>query len=125
MVEYDYLELLKAIRMCASNPRYGVIVFTGTERRAEVAFDEAVDAITHDEETRQILDTYHKRHGEYAITYCNGSIMRFSLLKESSRGYRANCIIYDSSIDTRILRDLAFPMERPYMEENNGTSRRI
>ena len=28
-------------------------------------------------------------------------------------------------IDEDLLREIALPMERPYMEENNGTSRRI
>lgn len=122
MVKYDYLELLKAIRCCEDKPRYSVIVLMPTLKQAKIVFDEAVCEISNDNEIN-----VHGRGSScgYSIIYHNSSIMRFSVLREGVRGQRANRIIYDPNIDEDLLREIALPMERPYMEENNGTSRRI
>ena len=90
--------------------------------QAKIVFDEAVCEISNDNEIN-----VHGRGSScgYSIIYHNSSIMRFSVLREGVRGQRANRIIYDPNIDENLLREIALPMERPYMEENNGTSRRI
>lgn len=125
MVKYDYLELLKAIRICSCKHGYSVFVFSKTGKQAEDIFNEAKRAIDRDETERRMLDTCLKQPGTCTITYRNRSVMKFSMLNERSRGYRVNCVIYDSDINARILRETALQMECQYMEENNGTSRRI
>lgn len=122
MVEYNYLELLKAIRLCSYKQGYSVIVFAKTGKRAENIFKEAKDAIYNDSDELQVLDVCTNRPGAFNITYRNGSIMRFTSSNENVRGYRANCAIYDDAMDSR---DLVSIIERPYMEENNETSRRV
>lgn len=125
MVEYDYLELLKAIRLCSCKQGYSVVVFAKTGKQAEDVFNEARIAINSDNNERRMLETCLKRPGTCTITYRNRSVMKFSMLNESSRGYKTNCVIYDPGINVRILREIALQMEYPYMEGNNGTSRRI
>lgn len=117
----NYLEILKAIRICIQKPRYKVGIFTGTLKDLETNYQDVLDAICSDDEESKCVAT-HSRYGlsSRIIKFNNGSSIQFVRASDHSRGYKFNRVIYDKRINKEILDTVVRMTEFRYMEEPDG-----
>lgn len=104
MTQIDYLETLKAIRMCVQNPRHRVGIFMPTMREAELMYIDAIKAIFADDEERNAIDGCPQR--KERIAFNNGSTIQFLRASENARGCRFDAVLYGQNIDDDILRNV-------------------
>lgn len=92
MTQLNFLESLKAIRICVRNPYYRVGIFMRNMREVECAYVDIIDAILEDEEEKIAVERIDKQFRR--IAFKNGSIIQFMRASENVRGYRFNRVLY-------------------------------
>lgn len=117
----NYLEILKAIRICAQKPRYKVGIFAVTLKDLENNYINVIEEIRlGDEESKSVAVHSKYGSGSIIIEFDNGSTIHFVRASNYSRGYRFNYVIYDERIDKEILDTVVRVTEFRYMEEPDG-----
>lgn len=119
MTEIDYLETLKAIRLCVQNPHYKVGIFTRTMLEAERVCNDVMDAIFEDEEEKNAVEGANTALRS-RIAFKNGSSIQFVRASENARGCRFNRVLYDKDINRDLLHTVVQHTEFRY-----GRSRQI
>lgn len=115
MVQIDFLEILKAIRMCKQNPKYKVGVFMPTIPEVKYVYDEIVNAICEDKEGKNTV-IGHIAQLRSRIEFNNGSTIQFVLASESARGCKFNHVLYGKDIKSDILHNVVKHTEFTYKE---------
>jgi len=121
--EFDFLGMLKAIRLCIQKPNYKVGVFTVTVQDAKETYSNAIKIISEDEEESKMVNRKTIGVFDNYISFTNGSVIKFVTARDNARGHRFHHILYDRNIDHMVLACVALPAEIRYTEEHNGTSR--
>ncbi len=115
MVEFEFLDMLKAIRLCTQKPNYKVGVFTGTIQDAKRVCSEVIELISEDKEESESVN----REAVGYISFTNGSIIKFVRASDNARGRRFHHILYDRNIDHRLLVCVVKPTEIRYIEQHD------
>lgn len=115
MVQIDFLEILKAIRMCEQNPYYKVGVFMPTMEGVRRIYTDIVDVIRKDEDTMRAVAITHTQLRS-RIEFNNASSIQFVLASENARGCKFNHVLYGKNIDYDILQDVVRFTEFRYKE---------
>ena len=117
MTQFDYLEALKAIRVCVQKPGYKVGVFMRTLKDAKYVCFDMIAAINEDAEEKDAVNRFFSSATEHYIMFKNGSFIQFARASEHCRGRRFNCVLYDNDIDHDILVMIVRPTEFRYKEQ--------
>ncbi len=117
MVALDFLEMLKAIRMCVQKQNYHVGVFTVTAQDAEHVCSEMIDAISEDEEEKDLVAGMGNGAFRSYILFKNRSSINFVRASDSARGHKFHHVLYDRRIDHDLLATIVHPTEIRYIEQ--------
>ncbi len=113
--EFEFLDMLKAIRLCTQKPNYKVGVFTGTAQDAKRAYSEVIELISEDKEESELVSRW--AFNNY-ISFTNGSIIKFVRASDNARGHKFHHILYDRNIDHRLLTCVVLPTKIRYREQH-------
>ena len=116
MIEFDCLEMLKAIRTCVQKPFYKVGVFTSSLQEAGRVYSDIIDAVREDEEENSAVNRGINSLTDHRIMFKNGSCIKVLSACSNIRGYRFNYVLYDKSIEPETLCRIRYGTEIRYKE---------
>ncbi len=116
--EFEFLDMLKAIRLCTQKPNYKVGVFTVTAQDTKRVCSEVIELISEDKEESELVNRKTVGVFDNYISFTNGSIIKFVFARDSARGHKFHYILYDRNIDHRLLVSVVLPTEIRYREQH-------
>jgi len=114
--EFEFLGMLKAIRLCVQKPNYKVGVFTVTVQDAKEICSDAIKLISEDEEESKMVNRKAVGAFDNYISFTNGSVIKFVKASDNARGHKFHHILYGRNIDHRVLACVVLPTEIRYRE---------
>lgn len=112
MKKYDYLELLKLIRKCATVPNFRGGIFMSTLGMAHDAYKETIAIINTDKEEHEALYRIVQGQRQTAIEFKNGSAIWFVQAENNIRGITVHEGLYDENLTESFVKQYIAPLER-------------
>lgn len=109
MIYLSNAALRYAVNICLELPNYHVIICPKSRNEWEDIIDQLVDYIP--SLGINVNKISKSKSGDCCIKFTTGSIIRFVLASDSSRGYKTNLVIVDSEVDEDIINTVLRPME--------------
>lgn len=112
MKKYDYLELLKLIRKCATVPNFRGGIFMSTLDGAREAYKETMGIINADEEEHKAFYRIVQSQLQTAVEFKNGSAIWFVQAANNIRGITVYEGLYDENLTESFVEQYIAPLER-------------